>query len=187
MRLYLLLVAILLFPTAATAELTFEQLEAVSQAPEALEGHFKQVKYLAELDAELSSSGVFKYQRGISVRWQTLKPIQNELLMTPTSISNKQDGQEYMRLEGSSNPMVLLFNEIFFSVLTAEWQKLSSHFLLTGKIQNGQWHAHLVPVDAVVKHLVERVEIEGDVLVRKITLYEGDGDLTTISFNSMKL
>lgn len=186
MRLNILLFVFLLLPTVATAELTFEQLKAVSQTPEELEGQFAQEKYLAALDAELSSSGVFKYQRGVSIHWQTLKPIQNELLMTPASISNKQAGQELMRLEGASNPIFILFNEIFFSILTAEWQALSSHFLLTGEMQNGQWHASLVPVDVTVKQLVDQVELEGDKLVRKIIIYEGSGDRTTISLDSLK-
>lgn len=185
MRLYLLVVLICFFPAVVYAELTFEQLQAVSQTPDDLEGRFTQEKYLSVLDTVLHSSGVFDYQRGISIRWQTLKPIQNELLMTPTSISNKQAGQEFMRIENASNPVVALFNEIFFSVLTAEWQKLSLNFKLTGEIQDGQWHASLVPVDNAVKQVVSRVELDGDVVVRKITLHESGGDRTVITFKSL--
>ncbi|MDX2506901.1 MAG: outer membrane lipoprotein carrier protein LolA [Gammaproteobacteria bacterium] len=186
MRLLLQVVVILLLPAAAYADLTFEQLQNISATPESLDGHFTQEKYLSALDTVLLSSGVFNYQRDVSIRWQTLKPIQNELLMTPTSISNKQADQELMRIEKESNPVVALFNEIFFSVLTAQWKKLSAHFMLTGEIQDGHWHASLVPVDKTVKQVVSRVELKGDVLVREIILHESGGDRTTIHFENLK-
>jgi thermostable 8-oxoguanine DNA glycosylase len=120
------------------------------------------------------------------VRWETLKPIQSEVLMTPSSITSYQGGQQLMRMETELNPAITLFNEIFFSVLTAEWQKLSSHFMLTGEVQDGQWHASLEPLDKTVKQVVSRIELDGDDLVRKITLYESGGDRTTIQFEILK-
>ena len=187
MRQYLLVVLLCLSPIAAYADLTFEQLEKLSRTPENLEGLFTQEKYLSALDAVLPSSGKFSYQRGKSIRWETLKPIQSEVLMTPTSISNKQGGREFMRIESESNPAVALFNEIFFAVLTAEWGKLSAYFKLSGKMQDGQWHAELVPVDKTVQLLVSRVELKGETLVREIILHESSGDRTVIHFNNLNL
>lgn len=185
MRLYLLVILLCLSPFAVCAGLSFEQLERISNNPSSLEGRFTQEKYLAALDTALGSSGIFSYQRGKSVRWETLKPIQSEMLMTPTSISNKQGGQELMRMETESSPAVALFNEIFFSVLTAEWGKLSAYFKLSGNIEGGQWHAELVPVNKTVKQAVSRVELKGDALVREIILHESGGDRTTIHFENL--
>jgi len=187
MRQYLFVVLLCLSPVAAYADLTFEQLENISKTPENLDGRFTQEKYLGALDAVLSSSGKFSYQRGKSIRWETLKPIQSEILMTPTSISNKQGGREFMRIEIESNPAVALFNEIFFSVLTAEWGKLSTYFKLSGEMEDGQWHAELVPVDKTVQQLVSRVELKGGVLVREIILHESSGDRTAIHFDRLNL
>ena len=92
-----------------------------------------------------------------------------------------------MRIENESNPAVALFNEIFFAVLTAEWGKLSAYFKLSGKMEDGQWHAELVPVDTTVQQLVSRVELKGETLVREITLHESSGDRTTIHFNNLNL
>lgn len=185
MRFYLPIMLLCLLPYAATAELSFEQLERISKNPVNLEGHFVQEKYLAALDASLQSSGIFSYQRGKAVRWQTLKPIKNEMLVTPTSISSKQGGQEFMRLETRSSPAAALFNEIFFSVLTAEWAKLSVYFKLSGKIEGEHWHAQLVPMDQTVKQVVSRVELKGGALVREIILHESSGDQTTIHFENL--
>lgn len=186
MRLYLLVALVCFMPATAYADLTFEQLSNLSETPDNLEGRFTQEKYLAALDTVLLSSGVFNYQRGVSIRWETLKPIQNELLMTPASISNKQGGREFMRMDKASNPVVALLNEIFFSVLTAEWEKLSAHFMLSGNMQDRNWHAELVPLDKTVKQVVSRVELKGDVLVRDIILHESSGDRTAIHFDSLK-
>lgn len=185
MRQYLLVVLLCFSPIAAYADLTFEQLENISKTPENLEGHFTQEKYLSALDAVLHSSGKFSYQRGKSIRWETLKPIQSEMLMTPTSISNKQGGRELMRIENEANPVVALFNEIFFSVLTAEWGKLSAYFKLSGNVEGGWWHAELVPLDNTVKQVVSRVELKGEALVREIILHESGGDRTTIHFENL--
>lgn len=185
MRYYLPVILLCLLPYAAAAELSFEQLASISKNPANLEGHFVQEKYLAALDATLHSSGTFSYQRGKAVRWQTLKPINSEMLVTPTSISSKQGGQEFMRLETQSNPAVALFNEIFFSVLTAEWAKLSVYFKLSGKAEDGRWHVELVPVDKTVKQVVSRVELKGGALVREIILHESSGDQTTIHFENL--
>ncbi len=185
MKLYLLVILLCLSPFAVGADLSFDQLERISKNPPGLEGRFTQEKHLAALDTSLHSSGIFSYQRGKFVRWETLKPIQSEMLMTPTSISNKQGGQELMRMETQSSPAVALFNEIFFSVLTAEWGKLSAYFKLTGNIEGGQWHAELVPLDNTVKQVVSRVELKGDALVREIILHESDGDRTTIHFENL--
>ncbi|MFV9615020.1 MAG: outer membrane lipoprotein carrier protein LolA [Gammaproteobacteria bacterium] len=185
MRLYLLVVLLCLSPFAICADLNFEQLERISKNPANLEGRFTQEKYLAALDTSLHSSGIFSYQRGKFVRWQTLTPIQGEMLMTPTSISNKQGGQELMRLETGSNPAVTLFNEIFFAVLTAEWEKLSAYFKLSGNVEDGQWFAELVPLDNTVKQVVSRVELKGEALVHEIILHESSGDRTTIHFENL--
>jgi hypothetical protein len=183
-KLYLLVILLCLSPFAVGADLSFDQLERISKNPSSLEGRFNQEKYLAALDTSLHSSGIFSYQRGRSVRWETLKPIQSEMLITPAFISNKQGGQELMRMETQSSPAVALFNEIFFSVLTAEWGKLSAYFKLSGKLEGGQWHAELIPVDKTVKQVVSRVELKGDALVREIILHESGGDRTTIHFEN---
>lgn len=185
MRFCLPVILLSLLPYAVYAELSFEQLENITKNPTGLEGQFVQEKYLAALETSFISSGKFSYQRGVSVRWETLKPVQSEMLMTPEAISNTQGGRELMRIETKSNPAVTLFNEMFFSVLTAEWQKLSAYFELSGKVEDGYWRAELLPVDKTVKQVISRVELKGEALVHEIILYEGSGDRTTIHFSDL--
>lgn len=184
---YVLSLILLLMPLSAYAGagLTYEQLEEISVSPERLDGDFTQQKYLKALDTSLLSTGVFSYQRGKSIRWNTEEPIKNELLMTPDAIVNRQNGHELVRLETDSNPAVTILSEIFFSVLTAEWDKLSGYFDLSGTANGEQWSAELLPVDAAVLQVITRVELKGNDLLREVILHEKGGNRTTIRFENL--
>lgn len=184
MKRYFLSALVLIFPLAVQAEITFSQLAQISTTPEILQGRFSQEKYLGALDAALISTGVFTYQRGKSIRWEILEPIQNELVMTPTTITNQQGNDELLRLDVGTNPTAAVMGEIFFSVLTAEWEKLSDYFELSGEIEEQQWHAVLVPVDQTVMQIFSRIELKGGSLLRVIILHENSGDRTTIRLDN---
>ncbi len=174
-----------IFPINSLAELTFEQLEEISITPENLEGNFSQEKYLSVLDTSLTSSGIFKYQRSKQIHWKTLKPIQNELIMTPEKVVNKQGDKILMQLDINENPTITILSKIFFSVLTSDWGKLSDHFNLTGTLEGEKWDAELVPLDKTIAQVVSQIELKGDVLLHKIVMYESEGNRTTITFTDL--
>lgn len=181
----LLFILLSSFSLLASAEVTFSQLVAVSSTPEQLRGRFVQTRYLSVLDTELVSEGLFNYQRNGAIRWQILQPIESELLMTPQTIINRQDGQELLRLDSDQSPVVALLSSMFFSVMTAEWEVLEDYFLLSGDIQGQQWYADLLPKDSSVLQVVSRIELKGDTLLREVILHEKGGDRTTIQFQKL--
>ena len=81
---------ILLFSAILKAEVTYLQLQQITDAKMSLKGEFSQQKYLAELEVNLASFGNFEYQKGEKIIWRTLKPIANEMVMTPSNIVNSQ-------------------------------------------------------------------------------------------------
>lgn len=194
----LLLFLLLSCSTLSQAELTFEQLKEVTLTPETLNGTFVQEKYLSSVDASLISSGTFHYLRNQSIQWITLEPIQNELLMTPTSLVNKQGSEELMRLESTATPALTVISNLFFSVLTAEWQQLSDYFELSGTLQESAphkqqgdpaqkqpWHATLIPIEPTIQQVVSKVELKGDLLLEEVILHEPGGDRTQIRFENL--
>ena len=182
----LLLLCLTFFPLVVCAELTYEELEKISTSPEQLKGHFEQEKYISGLSVSLKSSGNFSYQRGQALHWQTMVPIQHELVMTRETITNRQGENELIRLDVSSNPALQVISELFFSVLTAEWQGLERFFKLSsGSNENGQWIAELLPIDTVITQFVDRVTLQGDSLLREVTIYEKSGDYTKIRFDDL--
>lgn len=166
-------------------DISFEQLGNVSAAPKYLKGDFKQEKYLQAIDASLLSTGQFEYSRNESIHWITQHPIQNKLIMTPTSIINQQAGQAVVELNAQTNPAVAVLSDILFSVLTAEWGRLSAYFELQGSFEGKQWQAALQPTDESVAQFISHIELKGDHLLRTIVLYEKGGDRTTINFENL--
>lgn len=174
----------MLWSTLSAAEISFEQLNAIAATPETLTGQFRQQKYLSELGATLDSSGVFSYRRNESIRWETLAPIQNVLTLTPKSIIGSQGEHEVLRLDAKSNPVIGVLSDVFFSVLTAKWDNLAAYFSLSGVSENG-WAVELTPIDTTVMQLMEKVILKGDGLIRELTVYEKNGDTTTIYFENL--
>lgn len=181
----LLLCSLLLVSSFSYGDISFGDLSKLSSAPEYLEGKFSQDKYLRELDAHLESSGKFDYQRGKSIQWETIEPIQNILLMTPQSITNSQGEDEIVRLQADSNPAVAILSDIFFSVLTADWPQLAAYFTLSGTVEGEHWQVELVPSDKAVMQVVERVKLTGDTFLRELIFFEKNGDQTTITFSDL--
>lgn len=163
--------------------LTYAQLEQLTDSPAQLEGKFSQQKYLSSMEISLTSTGVFEYQRGKFIRWETLDPIQNELLVTPTEVVSRQGDQNLLQLGAESNPAVTAFSGIFFSVLTADWSKLANYFELSGSADGEQWQAELLPLNDSINQVVSGVILKGDGLLREVILNESGGDTITINFD----
>ena len=180
MKRLFLVAALLTLSFNARSEISFSQLAQITGMPEKHAGSFVQQKYLQVVDTSLESSGVFDYERGKSIRWEILEPIQSELLMTPTGVSSKQNGEELLQLDTSANPAAAALGEIFFAVLTADWEILESYVELSGSIDGDNWHAVLEPLDQSARLVFTRVELSGSGLLEKIVLHESSGDRTTI-------
>jgi hypothetical protein len=171
---------LLLLPPLVQSEISYGQLAQFSLTPETLDGSFHQEKYLAALDATLISSGVFTYHRNKSIRWEILEPIHSLLTLTPTAVISKQGDEELVRLDASNNPVARIVGEIFFAVLTSDWEKLAPYFELSGTVEGQQWHAVLLPIDQTVAQAFGRIELKGQKLLEEIVLHEKAGDRTTI-------
>lgn len=174
----------LAFPTFAKT--SFNQLKEITTISGDLTGSFTQDKYLHALDATLTSTGRFSYRRKVSVRWETLKPIQSEFLMTPNEVVSRQGEQELFRMNAGDNPVISILNKIFFSVLTAEWENLAQYFQIAdATIEKESWEVELLPLDKTILQVVQRVELKGDIFLREIVLHEKDGNRTTIHFGDL--
>ncbi len=175
-------ILLLLMPlfSQAQADISFAQLAQLAASPVELAGSFRQEKYLAVVEASLESSGHFSFRRDESIHWEILQPIQNELVITPSGLSSRQGDDELLRLDASSNPGAAILGEIMFAVLSADWDRLAQYFDLSGAIEGQQWRVSLQPLDAEIAQLFDRVELQGDQLLRVIVLHENGGDKTTI-------
>tara|TARA_R110000772_G_scaffold58136_5_gene131639 strand:- start:1940 stop:2521 length:582 start_codon:yes stop_codon:yes gene_type:complete len=161
-------------------------LNQLTLSPGSLSGQFSQQKYLADFDMQLASSGEFDYTKNQSVNWHTLVPIENKITMTPQSITSVQGNTQVMHLQADSNPVVSVLSDIFFSVLTSQWQQLEVYFTLSGQIDDGQWQVVLIPKDSAISQAVSKIELQGDTYLRHLKFIENNGDYTDITFADLR-
>lgn len=177
-----------LSPSFAQSFVQFDvaQLNQLTLSPEKLSGQFTQQKYLADFDMQLASSGEFNYIKNQSVNWHTLAPIENKIIMTPHSITSVQGDKQVMHLQADSNPVVSVLSDIFFSVLTSQWQQLEVYFTLSGHIVDDQWQVVLLPKDSAISQAVSKIELQGDEYLRHLKFIEHNGDYTDIRFVNLR-
>lgn len=175
-----------MYSMMTVAEVSFSELTNLSATPDALQGEFNQIKYLKSIDVSLNSSGKFVYLRDKSLRWEILEPVQNELILTPNSMLNKQGEQTLANIDAASNPSIAMVSHIFFSVLTADWEALEAYFEITNVVEESEWLVELTPVEDLLAQVMTSVELSGSKYLNRIVMNEKAGNITTIHFNEQQ-
>lgn len=172
---------ITLLPVAAHAAPDLAQaVRERLQQPEWLRGEFTQTKKVPGFAKPLVSTGNFVAARGRGVLWRTLKPFASELRLTQHEIRATQGGQTAMRLEAAREPAVRVINTLMFSLLNGDVSGLAGLFELDGSVKGTAWQLALVPRPGALQQVLKRVELEGDGFVRRIQLFEANGDESLI-------
>ncbi|NCT82760.1 MAG: outer membrane lipoprotein carrier protein LolA [Comamonadaceae bacterium] len=172
---------ITLLPVAATAAPDLVQaVRERLQQPEWLRGEFTQTKKVPGFARPLVSTGNFVAARGRGVLWRTLKPFASELRLTQHEIRATQGGQMAMRLEAAREPAVRVINTLMFALLNGDVSGLAGLFELTGSVKGSAWQLALVPRPGALQQVLKKVELEGDGFVRRIQLFEANGDESLI-------
>lgn len=175
-----------IFFSSALIAAELQELEQLMQVREELYGDFEQVKYVKAMDTELNSSGSFAFHRNQSILWQTSWPIENTIELSRDTMVNRQNGQELARLDTQTNPVVTVFSDIFFGVMTSDWSQLERYFSITLEPQDRGWKVHLVPIDVNVRKIISGVDLEGNSYLKRVLFYEETGDRTEIQFSNFK-
>jgi hypothetical protein len=182
--------AVLLFAALAAAARAEPNLaQAVRerlQQPEWLRGEFTQTKKVPGFAKPLVSKGDFVAARGRGVLWRTLKPFASELRLTQNEIRATQGGQTAMRLDAAREPAVRLINTLMFALLNGDVSGLAELFELSGSIKGPAWQLALVPKPGALQQVLKKVELEGDGFVRRIQLFEANGDESLILLANLR-
>lgn len=176
-----LLLALALSAGAARAQPSLAQsVRERLQQPEWLRGDFTQTKKVPGFARPLVSSGNFVAARGRGVVWRTLKPFASELRLTQNEIRATQGGQTALRLDASREPAVRVINTLMFALLNGDVSGLAELFEVSGNVKGAGWQLALVPRAGALQQVLKRVELEGDAFVRRIQLFEANGDESLI-------
>ena len=157
--------------------------ERLVQVP-VLRGEFEQSKQVQGFAKPLVSRGSFLVARERGVLWQTRTPFASQLRLTRDEIVATQNGAVAFRLDASKEPSVRVINGLMFSLLNGDLGGLAEHFRIEGAAEGRAWRLQLVPRQAALARLMNRIELAGDQHVRSIRIDEANGDRTAIRFSA---
>tara|TARA_R110000764_G_scaffold37990_2_gene84138 strand:- start:483 stop:1028 length:546 start_codon:yes stop_codon:yes gene_type:complete len=130
---------------------------------------FEQTRWLADLEAELASSGYFqRSEQGLV--WHTLTPVDSRLVLN------------------ADNPDMPLAYQVILPVLTGllggDWAALQQHFTLQLQGELSDWRAELTPTDAAVAERLQHLQVSGAEQVEQLQIDFVSGDRMTLQLSA---
>lgn len=178
---------------AALAAAGEAELQAISRglAPFAtLKGRFEQSKTIRVLKKPLKSEGEFALRKDKGVLWRNAKPLPSTVRVRRDDIAQIKDGAAVVLVSLKEQPALGLIGKVLFAVFSADLKELERHFEFTRAVPPdaaGHWEAGLRPRDALIRKLVERIELGGGRVVDTVTLAEANGDSSVIRFKDVSI
>ncbi|MES2947862.1 MAG: outer membrane lipoprotein carrier protein LolA [Pseudomonadota bacterium] len=174
---------LLLLALSANAADLMADVRARLGQPTVLRGEFEQSKNVAGFKKALVSKGDFLVARDRGVIWRTREPFAGVLKLTPNEIVATQGGALAFKLSANTEPTVRVINGLMFSLLNGDVAALAEQFKIEGVAEAKSWSLTLVPKQAAFAKILTRIELSGDVYVRRIVMDEANGDRTVIQFH----
>lgn len=158
---------------------TVAEIQQRLQAGAVVRGRFDQDKQLAGFAKPLKSNGDYLLLRGKGVLWRTLAPFASQLAVTRDAIR-----ADSFQLDAAKEPGVRVVTSLLLGLLDGNLAALEAQFQIQASLQGDKlWRASLTPKAAALAKLFSRIELEGDRQVRRIQLFEAQGDSTLIRFD----
>ena len=166
--------------TARTQQLLAQVRQQVRIAP-VVRGQFEQLKTVQGFKQPLRSSGDFVVAQGKGIAWQVRQPFASTLLVRPDSLQSRtSEGAINMQLNAVQEPILRAINAMLFAVMSADLDKLTQYFEVTGQVQPKGWMLHLVPRDPMMAQWLQHVNLQGQQFVQEVQLQEARGDRSLI-------
>ncbi|HVJ65667.1 MAG TPA: outer membrane lipoprotein carrier protein LolA [Bdellovibrionota bacterium] len=151
-----------------------------------VEGKFKQVRTIKDMDLHLESEGTFRFEQPLNLNWVQSKPFDLKLTMSPDRIVQKSfDGSEQV-ITKEQQPSVFVFSASFLEVFSGNEESLKKNFTTEVTVQGDKWQISLVPRDELLKKAIAAVEIRGAEFVSRVRVQEKNGNATEIEFTGVK-
>ena len=190
---FLILYALILFPTSSWAEANMQKtlLEDVVSTlhhPNVLRAKFTQSKKLRVLKQPLLSNGRMIYSARRGIVWIVEKPYEVKRLITPSgdiknipdALSNDQTSQPL------STPFTQEISKIFLSTFAGDLLILLENFEIVNidlkKNSSQKWTVRLKPKKTLAR-FIRSLSLRGGTFIAHIRIVEINGDATSIKFN----
>lgn len=166
--------------TAAAQQLLAQVRKQVQVAP-VVRGRFEQLKTIQGFKQPLRSAGDFVVAKDKGIVWQVRQPFASTLLVKPDSLQSRgSDGTVSMEMRAEHEPVLRTVNAMLFAVMSADLDKLTQYFEVTGQVRASGWTLHLVPRDPMLAQWLQHVDLQGKQFVQEVQLQEARGDRSLI-------
>jgi len=165
---------------AASTEVTqiFQQL---AQTP-IVRADFEQQKKLPSLNKTFVSNGSLLFAKSYGVAWQIKRPVQADLIVTPTKLVQKTQ-RTFSQIQINQSPYSSVAT-LFLQLMSGNEQALVKNFnVVSANYSPAGWNISLTPKSSLFKKLFVRVDAQGQQYVNQILITEKANNQTTIRFS----
>lgn len=150
-----------------------------------VKAEFTKVRKLKILSRPFTTSGKILFLPEKGLVWQTLRPIEDTLLISLDGVSQvKKDNPNPVKIK---NPIVKSASAVFITVLSLDLDRIKTIFTIEeGAVTKGKKSYTLIPKDETLKTVIEFIELSGKERVERIHIQELSGDSTSVTLENEK-
>lgn len=155
---------------------------------------FVQQKNVSYISKPLITTGRLEFALGSGLIWEVDKPLWVKTLITEAGVFKST---KYQNKQKVKDVQIKLIAEIMTELLTANLDKIESHFKITSAEENqtGTWKIDLVPKKMMMKKALKQITLKGDLTetkndvenINEIVITDKSGNLTQIKLTDVIL
>jgi len=151
-----------------------------------IRGDFTQTRQLAGIKKPLVATGSFVVEKTQGVLWRTLAPFPQTTRVTQGEILQKDGNRVLMVLRADQEPAANAISRVLFSLFSGDMSTLAEYFDYSAQPSSGSgWKLSFIPREAGLRAVIGSLSLEGDNVVRQVTLTSAAGDTTLIVFSNV--
>ena len=177
-----LLVSLLMLFSGLSSAFSQQDLIALLQKSQNIQGGFTQQRFLKSLSKPIVSRGKFVLLANKGLLWQMQQPFAVDLRVKKDGIMQWNGSQWIANNKLGQSEQI----NLFLGLLSGDISALSAQFDLQLSGSPQQWRLTLTPSSLLMKQIFNHIIIKGDRLVREIELDEKQGDRTLILFSQVQ-
>ncbi len=177
-----LLVSLLMLFSGLSSAFSQQDLIALLQKSQNIQGGFTQQRFLKSLSKPIVSRGKFVLLANKGLLWQMQQPFAVDLRVKKDGIMQWNGSQWVANNKLGQSEQI----NLFLGLLSGDISTLSAQFDLQLSGSSQQWRLTLTPSSLLMKQIFNHIIIKGDGLVREIELDEKQGDRTLILFSQVQ-
>lgn len=177
-----LLVSLLMLFSGLSSAFSQQDLIALLQKSQNIQGGFTQQRFLKSLSKPIVSRGKFVLLANKGLLWQMQQPFAVDLRVKKDGIMQWNGSQWIANNKLGQSEQI----NLFLGLLSGDISALSAQFDLQLSGSPQQWRLTLTPSSLLMKQIFNHIIIKGDGLVREIELDEKQGDRTLILFSQVQ-